>query len=146
MHTIAVVVMALPMGSVAPPKPVMIVAHQSATIQQVVALTFADEPFDVRSVGDGDAALSAIRSSKPAIAVVSTNLPKQDGIQICEAMSKDPTLRKIPVLLLKYEHVSFDADRATRAGCTSVLVLPLKPQELIAKVKELVAADPGKSK
>ena len=41
----------------------ILVADDSVTIQKVIALTFADEPFEVQSVGTGAEALVVIRGT-----------------------------------------------------------------------------------
>jgi len=48
---------------------------------------------------DGDAALAAVRSERPALAVLDVMMPKQTGYEVLTALRADPAFADLKVIL-----------------------------------------------
>src|SRR5882672_11332987 len=57
----------------------------------------------------------------------------------CRSWMDTASLRNIPVLLLTGAFEPVDEDRARATGCDGILVKPFEPQQLVGRVKELLA-------
>jgi CheY-like chemotaxis protein len=110
------------------------------TIQRVIELTFADEDIRVVAVGDGQAALERIDRERPDIVLADVAMPYHDGYAVAKYIKSRPDLAAIPVVLLAGAFEPVDQARALDAGCDGVLTKPFEPQQVIAKVRELLAA------
>jgi len=117
----------------------LLLADDSLTIQRVIELTFADEDIDVVSVGDGDQAIARIDSDPPDIVLVDAGMPGRSGYEVAQHIKSAPGLEHIPVLLLTGAFEPVDHERAAEAGCDGILAKPFEPQQVIARVKELLA-------
>lgn len=118
----------------------ILLADDSITIQKVIELTFADEDFQLHTVGNGQKAIEEIRSVKPDIVLCDIIMPEKNGYEVCEFIKGNDDLKHIPVLLLTGAFEPFDQERARKAGCDGFLAKPFEPQTLISKVRELLAA------
>jgi CheY-like chemotaxis protein len=118
----------------------LLLADDSVTIQRVVELTFAHEDVRVVSVNDGQQAVQWIDAERPDIVVADVGVPEIDGYAIVSHVKKSKTLRHIPVLLLAGAFAPVDERKARATGCDGVLVKPFEPQQLVARVKELLFA------
>ena len=67
----------------------ILVADDSVTIQKVIALTFADEPFEVQSVGTGSEALELVKSWKPDIVLADVIMPQMNGYETFKKLKPD---------------------------------------------------------
>ncbi len=123
--------------------PKLLLADDSVTIQRVIELTFADEDIDVQVVGDGVQAIDQIRANTPDIVLADTSMPEKDGYDVAAFVKNDPTLARIPVVLLTGAFEPLDAARAETVGSDGVLVKPFEPQQVIGKVRELLASAAG---
>lgn len=86
----------------------------------------------VGEAGDGGAALEAVRSLKPDIAILDIRMPVMDGIEVARVLHEE---RLAPVLILT---CYADADLIRRAGSAGVyyyLVKPFKVEDLRAAVE-----------
>jgi len=117
----------------------LLLADDSVTIQRVIELTFANEDVRVIAVGDGQAALQRIEAERPDIVLADVGMPKLDGYGVAAHIKQSPELRDIPVLLLTGAFEPVDEDRARATGCDGILVKPFEPQQLVGRVKELLA-------
>lgn len=123
----------------------LLLADDSVTIQRVIELSFAHEDIRVVSVSDGKRAVQWMDSEWPDIVLVDVEVPELDGYAVASHVKKTPRLQKVPVLLLAGAFEPVDEKRAAAIGCEGVLVKPFEPQQLVSRVKELLAASPAKS-
>jgi CheY-like chemotaxis protein len=118
----------------------LLLADDSPTIHRLVELTFAHEDIRVVSVSDGAAAVAQIDSVRPDIVLADVGMPRLTGYDVAGHIKRTPALKHIPVLLLTGAFDPIDPERARDCGSDGSLVKPFEPQQLIARVKELLAA------
>jgi CheY-like chemotaxis protein len=117
----------------------LLLADDSVTIQRVIELTFADEDVIVVAVSDGDQAIEQLEASPPDIVLADVGMPGKSGYEVAQYMRRSPRLEHIPVVLLTGAFEPVDQARADDAGCDGVLAKPFEPQQVIGRVKELLA-------
>ncbi len=133
--------MSAPASAIDVPRPMsqtLLLADDSATIQRVIELTFADEDVRVIAVGDGQQAIDQITADPPDIVLADASMPERDGYDVTTFIKQDPALAHIPVVLLTVAGEPVDEDRARQVGCDAVLVKPLAPRAVVALVRELL--------
>src|SRR4029078_747583 len=141
----------------------LLLADDSETIQRVIEMTFADEPIDVATVSDGEAAIARLAVHPPDIVLADIGMPGRDGYQVAMCVRQTPSLAHVPVVLLTGAFDPVDDARAREAGCAGVpgrverggearageagcagvLVKPFDPQMLIARVRQLLHTRPA---
>jgi signal transduction histidine kinase/CheY-like chemotaxis protein len=90
----------------------------------------------VVEAGDGNAALAEIRSLRPDVVFLDLRMPEVDGMAVLEAMTTDPALRDVPVLVT----TSVDLDAGVLGATSPVAQLLPKAGLDRAKVVAAVAA------
>lgn len=123
----------------------ILVADDSVTIQKVIALTFAEEPFEVQSVGTGAEALELVKSWKPDIVLADVIMPQMNGYELCRAVKQQEETSSVPVLLLAGTFEAFDEEEAKSVGANDFITKPFESGELIEKVKKLIGGMPATS-
>jgi CheY-like chemotaxis protein len=119
--------------------PKLLLADDSITIQKVVELVLSDEGFEIKSVGNGVDALNAIASFAPDVVLADIEMPKMNGYQLCEKIKSDPALSHIPVILLAGAFEPFDEELANKVGASAFLIKPFESEDLINKIKGVMA-------
>ncbi|MFN0247935.1 MAG: response regulator [Kofleriaceae bacterium] len=100
--------------------------------------------FDVEAVGDGRSALEAVKRQVPDALVSDVMMPELDGFGLAMAVRQDPSLRKLPVLLVTSSYVEpADRDLAKRAGANDLL--PRTPEliELLEALDGVIGRSQG---
>jgi CheY-like chemotaxis protein len=118
----------------------LLLADESAAIQRVVELIFADQDVDIVAVGDGHEAIRRVDAAPPDIVLADIGMPGRDGYEVARHVKDNSRLAHIPVVLLAGAFDSVDQDRARAAGCAGILTKPLERQLVISRVQELLAA------
>jgi CheY-like chemotaxis protein len=116
----------------------LLLADDSATIQRVIELTFADEDIQVVVVSDGDQAIARLESAPPDIVLADVGMSGKSGYDVAEYVKNTPRLAHIPVVLLTGAFEPVDQVKAAAVGCDGVLAKPFEPQLVIGRVRELL--------
>ncbi len=93
----------------------------------------------VRTVGDGEAALAAIRAERPDVVLTDVMMPRLDGFGLLRAIRGDPATAAIPVVVLSARSGPEAAVEGLRRGADDYLAKPFAAQELVARVHANVA-------
>jgi DNA-binding response OmpR family regulator len=119
--------------------PLIVCADDDEDILSLVSLRLERAGFRVVQVVDGEAALEAVRSQRPALAVLDVMMPKQTGYEVLAALRADPSLAGLKVILLSARVQEADIERGLDAGADAYLAKPFKAGDLVAKVQDLLA-------
>ena len=119
----------------------ILLADDSVTIQKVIELTFMDDDFEVKAVGNGDEAIAFLASNPVDFVISDVHMPGANGYEVCRRAKE---LRPgIPVLLLVGTFEPFDEHQARASGANSFLKKPFDSQELLQRVHELLGPAPA---
>src|SRR5262245_26746957 len=121
----------------------LLLADDSVTIQRVIELTFSGEDVQVLTASDGEEAVARIAADKPDIVLADIGMPKRSGYDVSAFVKAKPELSHIPVLLLAGAFEPVDEAKAKEVLCDGVLVKPFEPQQVIARVRELIGGAKG---
>jgi DNA-binding response OmpR family regulator len=72
-------------------------------------------------------------------------LPKLAGLEVCKEIRRDPTLNRLPILMLTARGDEADRIVGLEIGADDYVTKPFSPRELVARVKALLrrAEPPG---
>lgn len=122
----------------------LLLADDSATIQKVIDLTFADEGVRVVAVGSGREAIDQLLELEPDIVLADVFMPSPNGYEVCEYVKTNEKLKHIPVVLLVGSFEPFDEAEARRVGADDILTKPFSSiRRLIDRVGALVTSPPA---
>jgi CheY-like chemotaxis protein len=121
----------------------LLLADDSATIQKVIDLTFADEGVRVVTVSNGQDAIDQLLEVQPDIVLADVFMPARNGYEVCEYVKTNEKLKHIPVMLLVGSFEPFDEAEARRVGADDILTKPFQSiRRLIDRVGSLVTSPP----
>ena len=121
----------------------LLLADDSAAVQKVVELTFADEGMEVFSVGDGQSALDRLEHLTPDVVLADAFMPGLSGYELCRSMKDDQRWAQIPVMLLVSSFAPFDEAEAQRAGADDIITKPFQSiRQLVSRVDSLLSDRP----
>jgi CheY-like chemotaxis protein len=120
----------------------LLLADDSAAVQKVIELTFADEGMEVVSVGDGLLALEELEHTTPDVILADAFMPGLNGYELCRSIKDDKRFAQIPVMLLVSSFAPFDEAAARRAGADDIMTKPFQSiRQLVNRVGSLLAAN-----
>lgn len=119
-----------------PPK--ILLADDSITIQKIVHQTFENQPIELISVGNGEAAVRKAMEIHPQLVLADIFMPGKNGYEVCDFIKQQSDLTAIPVILLVGAFEPFDEKEAARVHADDHLKKPFDPQMLLRAVHKFV--------
>jgi len=93
------------------------------------------EGYQVLIARDGEEGLTMIKEENPDIILLDIIMPKMGGFEVMEEISKDPELKKIPIVVISNSGQPVELDKARELGAKDWLIkTEFDPQEVIEKV------------
>jgi two-component system, cell cycle response regulator DivK len=93
----------------------------------------------VDEAADGREALAKAIALRPDVIITDTRLPGIDGFTLCGLLRRDIATTAIPVVFVTGDAWPADVERATAAGADLVLTKPCLPEELLVRLRALLA-------
>lgn len=118
--------------------PTVYFIDDSATMREVIKIAFRRENINVVACHDAATALVEIESAKPDIVITDVIMPDKDGYDVCQHIKSHPALAKTPVILMSGVVNRAVAEKAFAVKADELLRKPFQPQDLIARVKNLL--------
>ena len=108
----------------------------------VVSLEFLmrREGFEVEVAGDGQAALEAVEQRTPDLVLLDIMLPTISGFDVCTRLRGDPRFRGLKIVMLTAKGREADQARGTALGADLYVTKPFSTKDLVAHVRQLLAA------
>ena len=95
--------------------------------------------FSVKKSPNAEAALELLKAGpKPDLMITDLHMGAMNGIDLIKAVRKLPAYRFMPILMLTTESQQDKRAEAKAAGATGWLVKPVKPDELLPIIKQVV--------
>lgn len=118
------------------PAELVLIVDDEPSIVQLARLYLERERFRVEAVGDGEAALQAIKRLRPALVVLDVMLPGMDGFELCRRLrvEKDP----VAILMVTARDEDIDRILGLEMGADDYLAKPFNPRELVARVRAIL--------
>ncbi len=118
--------------------PTVYFIDDSATMREVIKIAFRRENINVLTSHDAVLALEEIEKKRPDIVITDVIMPVKDGYEVCQFIKTHSELSKIPVVLMSGVVNRAVAERAFAVKADELLRKPFQPQDLIARVRNLL--------
>lgn len=118
-----------------PTKQKILIVDDDNNIAELISLYLTKECFETMIVGDGDAALSAVKSFEPNLILLDIMLPGMDGYQVCREVRTTSTT---PIIMLSAKGEIFDKVLGLELGADDYMEKPFDSKELVARVKAVL--------
>ncbi len=121
--------------------PTVYFIDDSATMREVIKITFRRANFNVITCHDAASALAQFEQTSPDAVISDVIMPDKDGYEVCQHIKQHPQLSATPVILMSGVVNRAVAEKAKAVKADELIRKPFQPQELLARVKQLL--NPG---
>jgi two-component system, OmpR family, alkaline phosphatase synthesis response regulator PhoP len=113
----------------------ILVVEDETKIARLVRDYLEHAGFEVIVAGDGGAALSAARGSRPDLIVLDLGLPGRDGLDVTRELRRTSG---VPIVMLTARGDESDRIVGLELGADDYVVKPFSPKELVARVRAVL--------
>lgn len=125
--------------------PRILVVDDDRRVVELLDLALSAHGFQVLTANDGEEALRQALDERPDLVVLDVRLPRKGGLDVCEAIRRDPEDGGVPIIL-----VSASAETETRIqgfarGADDYMGKPFRIEELLARLRALIRRASGQA-
>ena len=110
---------------------------------ELVEFNLKQAGYDVFTAFDGAAALTKARAKNPSLIVLDLMLPEMSGLEVCQALRREPATARIPIIMLTARAAEIDRVLGLELGADDYLTKPFSPRELVLRVKKILQRGPA---
>lgn len=115
-----------------PDRPPVLIAEDDHKIADLLANYLQSEGWQTELVGNGLAALTAVRQRSFAVLLLDVMLPGLDGMEVCRRLRE---FSSVPVIMLTARVDESDRLQGLDAGADDYVCKPFSPREVAARVR-----------
>ena len=105
-------------------------------IRTVIRLALKGAGFtSICETGNGTDGLALVQREKPALVVLDLMLPGMDGLAVCSAIRRTPSVSGTPIVMLTARTAEEDVVRGLELGADDYITKPFSNAILVARVK-----------
>lgn len=132
------------MNEEAQPKKVL-VCDDDENLVHIIERLLVKKGISVVKANDGAECLEKVRSEKPDLLLIDIDMPKLNGFQTLEALSKDPASSPLQVFVVSAHQKPDDEVRAYKLGARKFIVKPFNCAHLVEEVQKTLGGDQRKA-
>ncbi len=113
----------------------ILVVDDDLALSDIIAFTLRRAGFQIVLAHDGISALEVWRNEAPHMMVLDLNLPKMDGLAVCQHIRSQAST---PILILSVHGEDDDVVRGLELGADDYITKPFSPRQLVARIKAVM--------
>lgn len=117
----------------------VLLAEDDLDIQLVARVALKRAGFTVSVVGNGAAAIEAVKRDPPDVVLLDWMMPGVDGLEACRQLKADAATRHLPVIFLTAKTQEAEIQRGLGLGAVGYITKPFDALTLGDRVKALIA-------
>lgn len=121
------------------PKADILIVDDMPVNLRLLSHMLTEQGYKVRSVINGQMALTATRAAPPDLILLDINMPGMSGYEVCERLKADEETRDIPVIFISALDEIEDKIKAFTVGGLDYITKPFQFEEVLARVETHLA-------
>jgi len=118
------------------------VVEDDPDVSQLIAHNLRNAGYEVSTFFSGGPVVPLAASAKPSLFLLDIMLPGINGYDLCRQIRQHERLSKTPIIFLSARTQEPDRLQAFDAGGDGYITKPFSPRELIARVRNVLRAQP----
>ncbi|MDQ1355278.1 MAG: two-component system, sensor histidine kinase and response regulator [Acidobacteriota bacterium] len=117
----------------------ILVIDDSPTLRKLLRFYLKKRGYSVNEANNGEAGLQAIAREMFDLIILDMNMPVKGGLEVLETLKKDKKYFSIPILILSADKEEESKAAGIAFGASYYLTKPFKPEEVIARIEDILA-------
>lgn len=116
----------------------ILIADDEPNIVMALEFLMQNAGYEVRTVTDGDEALTELGEFRPDLVLLDVMMPKRNGYEICQWIRVTPALARTKVLMLTAKGRDVDVEKGLGVGADAYVTKPFATKDLVAQVRGML--------
>ena len=121
-------------------QPGSVFVDDSKTAMFMVTTILRKGPYQVITADDGQRAVEVALAERPDLILMDVIMPRMTGFEACRELRQREETKTTPIILVTTRGEAENIETGFDSGCTDYVTKPINGQELLAKVRDHIAA------
>jgi DNA-binding response OmpR family regulator len=117
----------------------VLVADDDPVTRELIIYKLEAEGYETVVAEDGTSALALAQEQAPDIVVLDVHMPGMSGFDVCRMMRTNPSVARIPVIMLTASVQEADIATGFDSGADDYVPKPFSPRELVSRIQAVLA-------
>jgi DNA-binding response OmpR family regulator len=117
----------------------ILIAEDEKDIRELIVFSLQFAGFEVVPAVDGQDAVEKASEVMPDLIMMDVRMPRMTGYEACAKMKTIDSIKDIPVVILSAKGQESEIQTGLNAGAYEYILKPFAPDELIQRVKDIIA-------
>jgi DNA-binding response OmpR family regulator len=95
--------------------------------------------YEVKTAGDGEAALQLVNEFRPDLILLDIMLPLKSGYEVCQKIRENPDVSAMKVVMITAKGRDIEVAKGLALGADAYITKPFSTQDLLDQVKRLLS-------
>lgn len=118
-------------------KPRVLVVEDEVDLREVLVYQLRRDGFETAVSGNGDEALALAQSLRPDVVLLDLMIDGLSGWQVCQCLRRGPQRSAAGIIIISARSEEADILRCLEAGADDYVCKPLRPREIVARVRSV---------
>jgi DNA-binding response OmpR family regulator len=118
----------------------ILVVDDSKTALFMITTVLRKGPYTVITADDGRRGVELAVSERPDLILMDVIMPRMTGFEACRELRRREETMLIPIILVTTRGEADNIETGFDSGCTDYVTKPINGRELLAKVRDHIAA------
>lgn len=119
----------------------VLVVDDEPMARTMLRLMLIRADFEVIEAKDGHEALKEVERRLPDVVLLDIMMPGIDGFEVCRRLRESSRTDALPIIMLSAKADADSIAQGMRVGATKYLTKPVRPDELVGHVREVLMID-----
>lgn len=119
-------------------KQTILVVDDEKDLLDLIEYNLRKEGFEVLKAENGEQGIETAREAKPDLVLLDIMMPKMTGLEVCEIMRQDKTLKNIPIIFLTARSDEKTEVEGLDKGADDYITKPISTTKLISRIKAVL--------
>ena len=126
------------MAALSDDAPLVLLVDDEEDLLSLLDYNMIQEGFQTEQARDGIEALEKAQATHPDLIVLDVMMPRLDGIEVCQRLRQDASMRTIPIMMLTARSEENDQVQGLDAGADIYLSKPVAISVIVSQAKALL--------
>ncbi|HEX7340090.1 MAG TPA: response regulator [Rhodanobacteraceae bacterium] len=116
----------------------ILIIDDSPTDTRVFTTLLEKAGHTVSAVGNAEDGIEHVRSQRPDAVIMDVIMPGMNGFQATRTLSRDPSTKDVPILIITTKSMETDRVWGLRQGARDFITKPISEKDFLGRIDQLL--------
>lgn len=117
----------------------ILIVEDEPSLLKLESILLNSRGYNVKGVGDGQAALDAVATMKPDLVLLDIMLPNINGFEVCRQIKENEATCHILVIMLTAKKSDEDLAKGKQVGADDYITKPFKSEKVVKTIQRFLS-------